>query len=58
MKKMSRELFIKREQERAEQKKLNYKQVNETKQNDKKADVDVEVKCFTRQGHNDRKTCL
>ena len=40
-----------------EQKQVNYKQVV-PKDDDKKADVDQEVKCPTRQEQNDRKTCL
>ena len=57
MKKMSLELFRKRELQTAEQKRVNYKQV-EMKENDDRDDVDQEAKCSTRQEQNDRKTCL
>ena len=54
MKKMSLELFLEKENQK-EQKQVNYKQV-ETKDGDKKADVDQEAKCSTRQEQSDRKT--
>ena len=55
MKKMSLELFRKRELKK--QKQVNYKWVD-TKDNDEKADVDQEAKCSTRREQNNRKTCL
>ena len=52
MKKMSLQPFLEKESKK-EQKQVNYKQV-ETKDDDKKADVDQEAKCSTRQEQNDR----
>ena len=51
MKKRNLELF------KTKRAQVNYKKV-ETKENDEKADVYREAKCFTRQEQNDRKTCL
>ena len=57
MKKMSLELFLKKESQTEQIKEVNYKLV-EVKENDEKADVDQEEKCSTRQELNDRKTYL